>query len=69
LKKERETQAKNGGQIPIILKKKWGSDSNYFKNGGQIPINLAGFFSASDTRFQQNFEFMYHENSCKPRPC
>jgi hypothetical protein len=59
LKKERETQAKNGGQIPI---KNW-------KNGGQIPINLAGFFSVRDTKFQQNAEFMYHENGCKPRPC
>jgi hypothetical protein len=48
--------------------KKWGSDSNYFKNGGQIPINLAGFFSAGDTRFQQNFEFMYHKNGRKSCP-
>jgi hypothetical protein len=61
----------NWGQIPMKMGVRfqliWRDFSQ--ENGGQIPINLAGFFSVRDTKFQQNAEFMYHENGCKPRPC
>ena len=70
----------NWGQIPVIgvrfqlilrSRPPWGLIFLVFrsKNGPQAVRLLRDFFFNRDTGFRQNFEFMYHKNARKPRPC
>ncbi len=62
-----------GVRFLLILQSRppWGPIFLVFrsKNGPQAVRLLRDFFLERDTRNGHYFEFMYHKNACKRRPC